>query len=699
MAKTFTLPEFGYSVVLDKYARQADGSVWIQQGGTVVLATAVSAESSEFPGFLPLTVEYREKFSAAGKIPGGYFKREGKPSDKEILTARLIDRAIRPLFPDDYFNQVQIVVTVYSVDRDHTPEPLAMLAASMALNNSKIPLISPVGVTVIARVNNEWIFNPTYQQLLASDVDLTVAGTHEGLNMIEGSLAQIDESTVIDVLFKAHAKMLPLIAWQQEIRKEVGKSKEEIALSENWNTWVNSVNEYLIDERVKTSFLNEKLARHEAIKALEEGFFAQHAQAFEEAPELSKDLVKYIFNTLLDERMAHLTFKDGKRIDGRAFDEVRPITVEVGVLPRNHGSAVFTRGETQALASTTLGSSDDMQKVDELMDATVSVPFMLHYNFPPFATGEAKPMRGVSRRETGHGALAANAIRPVLPNMEKFPYTIRIVSDILESNGSSSMATVCGGIMSLMDAGVPISSMVGGIAMGLLEHKGKFQALSDISGKEDSFGLMDFKVAGTSEGITALQMDIKYKGGLPRPVFEEALAQAKRGRLHILDKMKQALSAPRPELSPLVPKVHSFKIATDKIGAVIGSGGKVIREIIDRTGTSIDIEDDGTVKIYGGPEAKTEQAISWVKALGGVIHAGERFVATVKRVTNFGVFAELAPGLDGLIHISNVPRDMQRNLEAEFPVNMVVDVEVVQYDPATGRIGLKYLGKHETTDK
>lgn len=694
MAKTFTLPEFGYSVVLDKYARQADGSVWIQQGGTVVLATAVSAESSEFPGFLPLTVEYREKFSAAGKIPGGYFKREGKPSDKEVLTARLIDRAIRPLFPDNYFNQVQVIVTVYSVDRDNMPETLAVVAASMALNNSKIPLISPVGVTTVARVKNEWVFNPTYPQTVESDTRFMVIGTQEGLCMVEGGLPELDEATVVDILFKAHAKMQPQIAWQHEIRKQVGIEKEDIALTEEWNTWKAHVDAYLTDAVVKTTFLNEKLARRAAIKEVEKTFFDNHAAAFEADANL-KTFVNYIFDIQLDERMAALTLKTGKRIDGRAYDEVRQITVEVGVLPFNHGSAVFTRGETQALVSTTLGSAQDMQRIDELMDSNAQNPFMLHYNFPPFATGEAKGMRGVSRRETGHGHLAATAIRSVLPTMEQFPYTLRVVSDVLESNGSSSMATVCGTTMSLMDAGVPIKHMVSGIAMGLLEHNGEFQALSDINGKEDSFGLMDFKVAGTATGITALQMDIKYKGGLPRIVFEKALEQAKRGRLHILDKMKQVMPAPRSELSALVPKVISFKIPTDKIGAVIGSGGKVIREIIDKTGTSIDIDDDGTVKIYGGPEAKIDQAISWAKALGGLITPGERFVSAIKRVTNFGVFAELAPGLDGLIHISNIPRDMQKSMETEFPIDTIIDVEVVQYDPSNGRIGLKYLGQHK----
>lgn len=695
MAKTFTLPEYGYSVTLDKYARQADGSVWIQQGGTVVLATAVSAESSEFPGFLPLSVDYREKFSAAGKIPGGYFKREGKPSDKEVLTARLIDRAIRPLFPDNYFNQVQVMVTVYSVDRDNMPENLAVIAASMALNNSKIPLISPVGITTVARINNEWVYNPTYPQSTQSTVRLTIIGTQEGLCMVEGALSEIDEKTVVDILFNAHAKMQPQIKWQHEIRQQVGIAKESVPMEAEWNTWKATVEAYLTDAVVKTTFLDEKLARRDAIKAIEKTFFDTHAATLDETPGLEK-FVGYLFDTLLDERMAALTLKTGKRIDGRGYDQVREIWSEVGVLPFNHGSAVFTRGQTQALVSTTLGSAQDQQRIDDLMDTNVQNAFMLHYNFPPFATGEAKSLRGVSRRETGHGQLAATALRAVLPTMEQFPYTLRVVSDVLESNGSSSMATVCGTTLSLMDAGVPITKMVSGIAMGLLEHDGKFQALSDINGKEDSFGLMDFKVAGTAEGVTALQMDIKYKGGLPRIVFEKALEQAKAGRLHILAKMKETLSAPRTELSALVPKVTSFKIATDKIGAVIGSGGKVIREIIDRTGTSIDIEDDGTVKIYGGPEANSAQAISWVKALGGLINPGERFVSTIKRVTNFGIFAELAPGLDGLIHISNVPRDKQQNMEAEFPVDTIIDVEVLQYDPSNGRIGLKYLGRHQT---
>lgn len=697
MAKTFNLPEFGYSVVLGKYARQADGAVWIQQGGTVVMATVVSAPAKDFPGFLPLSVDYREKFSAAGKIPGGYFRREGKPSDKEVLTSRLIDRVLRPLFPEDYFEQVQVMVAVYSVDREHMPEDLGLIAASMALHNSKIPFLGPVGVTSVARIDNIWIYNPTYPQSLESDVRLIVAGTKDGLVMLEGALEQVAEKDVVDIMFTAHEKMQAIIAWQHKIREEVGVPKETPESVFDWNAWKKEIDAYLTDERVKAIFLDDKVSRRAAIKEIEGAFFEANAERID-AEDGIRTRLEYLFSKQINERMAALTLKGGKRIDGRAFDQVRAVTVDVGVLPFNHGSAVFTRGETQALVTTTLGSAQDMQRVDELMNSDSKKSFMLHYNFPPFATGEARFLRGVSRRETGHGLLALASLKPVLPTMEEFPYTLRVVSDILESNGSSSMATVCGTTMSLMDAGVPIKKMVSGIAMGLLQVNDNFQALTDINGKEDAFGLMDFKVAGTKEGITAIQMDIKHKGGLPRRVFEQALEQAKRGRLHILDKMREVMAAPRSQLSALVPKVVSFKISTDKIGAVIGGGGKIIRELIDRTGTSIDIEDDGTVKIYGGPEAKTEQAVAWVKALGGIITPGERFISTIKRVAQFGVFAEIAPGLDGLLHISNIPRDMQKNMDLEFPIDEKISVEVVQYDPATGRIGLKYLGKHQTEE-
>ncbi len=691
MVHKFNLKDFDYEVEIGKFATQADGAVWFKQGGTVVLATVVSAPSSEFPGFLPLTIEYREQFAAAGKIPGGYFKREGKSTDKEVLTGRLIDRSLRPLFPENYFNQIQIIVTVYSVDKEHQPSTMALCAASLALSVSKIPFLGPVGAVDIARVDGKLILNPLYSESLQSDIRITVAGTKEGINMVEGGTNEISEQEMVDMFFKAHALIKDQIAWQEKIQQEVGIPKEAIVDTINWNEWNNKFNSFLTEERVRSTFIADKVIRNQALDTIRDEFKKEHQQQIEEQ-KINDKILEYLLDDVLKKKINDLIFKLQKRIDGRTFDQVRYVSTEVGLLPFTHGSALFNRGRTQALVSVTLGGGQDEQKVEDLMGNTVEKSFMLHYNFPPFSVGEVRPMRGPGRREIGHGHLAASAVEPMLPKKDAFPYTIRIVADMLESDGSTSMATVCGSTMSLMNAGVPIKKMVSGIAMGLLQsNQGDFQPISDICGIEDAFGLMDFKVAGTEDGITAIQMDIKYKGGLPREVFQKALEQAKKGRLHILNEMKKVMSKPNPTLSELVPHIISFKVPTDKIGAIIGTGGKTIRSIIDKTGVMIDIEDDGLVKIYGHPGPKMDYAINWVKVLGGHIEKGQIFHGKIKRIAEFGLFVEMVPDFDGLVHISMIPKNKQANLSREYKIDEPATVEVLDYDESSGRVRLKLV--------
>lgn len=695
MEKRFYLPELGYELSIGKFAGQADGAAWLQQGGTIVLATACTAPSAEFPGFLPLTIDYRELFSAAGKIPGGYYKREGKFSDKEVLTSRLIDRSIRPLFPYNFFNQLQILATVYSVDKEHSPQTLGLLATSLALTLSKIPFLGPVGAVEIGRVNGEWIYNPLYSQSIVSDVKIIVAGTDEGICMVEGQALEISEEEFVKVMFEAHEIIKKQVAWQKSIAQELKIEKEPIVEHFDWKEWTQKAEIFLTDTAIKPLFTRDKIERGKAMSALKDAFFAENQKSTHESA-VSSSVLTYVFDRALEKKLTDYCFVMNKRVDLRDFDTIRDISVEVGLLPFNHGSALFTRGRTQALASVTLGGGQDEQRIEDIMGDSSESSFMLHYNFNPFSVGEVRPMRGPGRREVGHGYLAASAIKPMLPNSEKFPYTIRIVTDILESDGSSSMATVCGSIMALMNAGVPITKMVGGVAMGLLkDSSGRVQVLSDIAGIEDAFGLMDFKVAGTDSGITAIQMDIKYKGGLTREIFVKALAQARAGRLHVLHEMRKVMSAPNPELSALVPKIVSFKVPTDKIGAIIGSGGKVIRDIIDKTGTTIDIEDDGTVKIFGHPGPKLDTAVGWVKVLGGMIDRGAVFTGRIKRLAEFGIFVEIAPGLDGLVHVSNLPRHLQSNFLKSMKIEDIVTVEVVDYDEQTGRIRLRLIeSKH-----
>jgi polyribonucleotide nucleotidyltransferase len=692
MVRTFKNEEFGFEVEIGKVARQADGAVFLRQGGTVILATATSAPSQEFPGFLPLTIEYREQYSAAGKIPGGYFKREGKLSDREVLTSRLIDRAIRPLFPYNYFDQLQILTTVYSVDKEHAPNTISLLAASLALSISKIPFMGPIGVIEVGRVNGQWIFNPLYQEQLKSDVRIVVAGTEEGIVMVEGSTNELIEKDFVDVLFQAHEKIKKLIVWQKEIQQALALEPAIVNDTYGFDVWKDEVTQFLTQDRVERMYIQDKHERYAYLDEIKKDFAEQYQERIA-AENVPQSVIDYIFGTELQEKLSNLIFVLNKRVDGRDFTTVRPISVEVGLLPFTHGSALFTRGNTQALGSVTLGSGQDEQKFDTLMGSDDGGGlFMLHYNFPPFASGEVKPMRGTSRRETGHGYLARSSFDYLRPKPEDFPYTIRVVVDILESDGSSSMATACVTTMALMHAGVPIKKMVAGVAMGLLEKsQGEFVPLTDINAFEDAFGLMDFKVIGTDSGITAIQMDVKYKGGLGRYVFEQALEQARVGRLHILHEMHKVMTKPNAELSALVPKVTTVTINPERIGAIIGSGGKTIREITETTNTSIDIEENGLVKIFGGPEAQTDLAVKWVKTLAGQIDKGALFNGKVRRIAEFGMFIELVPGFDGLVHVSNIPRDLQRTFAQHFKVNDEVKVEVLGHDESTGRTSLKLL--------
>ncbi len=691
MVKTFRLEEFGFEIEIGKVANQANGATWFRYGGTVVLATATEAASKEFPGFFPLSVDYREQYSAAGKIPGGYYKREGKSSDREVLISRLVDRALRPLFPDQYFNQVQIIVTVYSVDKEHSPRVVALNAASMALALSDIPFKEMVAAVEVARVDGNWIINPLHPENMKADARFVIAGTIDGICMVEGSANEIPETECIDVLFRAHDAIKKIVLWQESIRKEIGKEKQPIADPYKWTMWEERAENFLTDERVQKVYSDDKTVRTTQIQELRTTFATENEATIQEL-QVPTSVLDYIFDSVLKKRITDLVCISGKRIDGRAFDQIRNISLEVGVLPYAHGSALFTRGRTQALVSVTLGSGQDEQRFESIMDGDDDGSFLLHYNFLPFCTGEVKPMRGPGRREVGHGHLAAAGLKFVRPDKASFPYTIRIVSDILESDGSSSMATACGSVAALMQTGVPIKKMIGGIAMGMLQSKKssqEFVVLSDILGIEDAFGLMDFKVIGTDTGITAIQMDIKHKGGLSRALFESALEQARKGRLHIMAEMSKVISQPNKKLSDLVPRVETIKIDTDKIGAVIGSGGKTIREITEKTSTSIDIDQDGLVKIFGIPGAAIDHAVKWVKTLTGQITRGEIYTGKIRKVADFGMFVELVPGQDGLVHVSNLPKSVQKTFGRVYKVNDVVTVEVLDYDEVTGRISLR----------
>lgn len=687
--KRFTNSDLGYEIRLGEFASQANGSVWIKKGGTVVLVTVTKEKSEEFPGFFPLSVDYRELYSAAGRIPGGYFKREGKLTDKEVLQGRIIDRSLRPLFSYNYFDKVSVVATVYSFDKENLPTELALFGSSLAVSLAKIPFFGPAAGLEISKINGKWITSPSYDEIEKAEATLFVSGTKDGINMVEGSSTGITEEDMVEGMFIAHEKIKKSSDFQNKILKEY--SFDEVKNEDIFNIdfWKTKANEFLREEKVNEVFVADKVKRENALKNLWENFKEIN---FNNEEKISESIVKYAFDAILKEKLTEEIVNKKSRIDGRDFYTVRPIKIETALLPKCHGSAIFKRGRTQLLVSTTLGSADDEMYIDGLV-GEIKTAFMLHYNFLPFSVGEAKPLRAPGKREVGHGFLAANSIKAVLPGKKDFPYTIRILADVIESDGSSSMATVCGTTMSLMDAGVPIKDMVGGIAMGMLQGKdGKFEIITDIAGIEDEFGLMDFKVAGTEKFVTAVQMDIKYKGGLEKAIFEKALKQAKEARLGILSIMKSTMSAPRSKLSDSVPRFEVFRIPKEKIGAVIGSGGKVIKEITEKTSTSINIEDDGTVKVFGTPGQGFEKAVSWVKVISGDVKIGAEYDSIVRKQVEFGYFVELFPGFDGLVHVSTLPKDELTGQKKVYFEGDKIKVVVLDYDSVTNRIRLKIVG-------
>ncbi len=665
-----------------RFAKQADGAVMVRYADTMVLATVVGARTPrEGIDYFPLQVEFREKTAAAGKIPGGFFKREGRPTEREILTARLIDRPIRPMFPEGYRNEVQIIVTVYSSDRQHDADVLGACAASAALMVSDIPFDGPIAEVRVGRVNGEFIINPTYAQIDESDLDISVAGTADSIVMVEGESREISEKDMLDVLKVAHEAIKTLCAAQVELAKLVKKTKRAIVLPthpEGLEAAVRQRAAAPLKELARTVLTKE--ARSEQTEKV---YNEVTTALLEQYPDQA-DAIHDIVHELESEAMRSTILEEGKRLDGRNLTQVRPISIEVGVLPRTHGSALFTRGETQSLTSATLGTKMDEQMLDGLHPET-SKRFMLHYNFPPFSVGETGRL-GVGRREIGHGNLAERALKAIVPQEGEFPYTIRIVSDILESNGSSSMATVCAGSLALFDAGVPMSRPVAGIAMGLVKEGEKVAVLTDILGNEDHLGDMDFKVAGTEQGITACQMDIKIKG-ISFDVMEKALAQAKEGRMHILKIMSEAIAKPRPELSPFAPRLQTLKIPVDLIGAVIGPGGKMIRHITSESGAEINIEDDGTITIAAVEGESAAKAIAMINAITELPEVGKVYHATVKKITDFGAFVEILPGKEGLVHVSQLDVKRVERVEDMLKVGDEIDVKLMMIDSA-GKLSL-----------
>jgi polyribonucleotide nucleotidyltransferase len=658
-----------------RVAKQADGAVWASYADTVVLATAVASQNAK-PGidFLPLTVDYQEKAYAAGKIPGGYFKREGRPSEKEVLTSRLIDRPLRPLFPEGYYNETQVIASVLSADKTGSSDVIGITAASAALAISSIPFGGPVAGVKVGRVDGEFVVNPDIDLLDRSDLHLVVAGTADAVMMVEAGANELPEATMLEAIQLAHAEIKKIVAKIVELQAMAGKPKRTVPVEDIDSTLAGEVRVLVANPIREAILIPNKTARQERLDQI----LAEAVEKFKNDDPHRERHVRLTFHSLEYTEVRSMILERGVRADGRGPSDIRPITCEVGVLPRTHGSALFTRGETQSLAVVTLGTTEDEQRIDAL-EGEYSRTFMLHYNFPPFSVGEARPLRSPGRREVGHGALAERALKSIVPAKDKFPYTLRIVSDILESNGSSSMATVCGGTMALMDAGVPIKEPVAGIAMGLIKEGERVMVLSDILGLEDHLGDMDFKVTGTKRGVTALQMDIKI-GGITAPLMQEALEQAKVGRLHILDRMLQALSAPRTKLSPFAPRIFPMKIKQDKIRDVIGPGGKTIRGIISETGAKINVEDTGDVTVASSDEASAQKAIEMIKRLTEEVEVGKIYLGTVRKIMDFGAFVEVLPGTDGLVHISQLAHHRVKAVSDEVAEGDQIMVKVLEID-------------------
>jgi polyribonucleotide nucleotidyltransferase len=674
----------GRSLIIEtgKVAKQSHGATTVRSGDTIILASVVEAKHVDLEqDFFPLFVDYREKAYAAGKIPGGFFKREGRPSEKEIVSARLIDRSLRPLFPEGYFNEVQVMVMVLSSDQENDADVLGLVGASAALGISPIPFYERVGALRVGRVNGRFIANPLFSELDESDMSLVVAGTSNSINMVEGSCQEVSEEDILAGLEFGHAKIKMIVEIQEQLLRSCGKPKRKVEPPPKNPELVDAVTN-LAFERIKEANRSpDKTEREDTLDELLDSVMLELQEKFPE----SESQIKAILRDLEKQDMRKMILTEGKRVDGRDIHQIRPISCEVGVLPRTHGSAIFTRGQTQCLAVATLGTKIDEQRVDDL-EGESSKSYMLHYNFPPFSVGEIRPIRGPGRREIGHGALAEKAIQPVVPKEEIFPYTIRIVSDILESNGSSSMATVCGGSLSLMDAGVPIKAPVAGVALGLIKEGEEVAILSDILGVEDHLGDMDFKVTGTREGITAFQMDLKM-AGIDLSLLSQALKRAKEGRLHVLDVMEQTIAKPRPQLSAYAPRIIILKVKPDKIGEIIGPGGKVIRGIIEQSGAKIDIEDDGSIFIASVDQKAGELAQELILKLTEEPEMGKEYVGKVKRVTSFGAFVEILPGQDGLLHISELDTRRVNRVEDVLNVGDEVKVKIIGID-VDGRIRL-----------
>jgi polyribonucleotide nucleotidyltransferase len=665
-----------------KVGLQANGAVTVRLGDTVVLsAVCCDDKPTEGRDFFPLTVDYREKTYAAGKIPGGFFKREGRPSEKEILSCRIIDRPIRPLFPDDFKNEVQCHNLVLSSDLQNDADILGLIGTSTALAISDIPFTKAVAGVRVGRVNGQFIVNPTFDELNESDINLTLAGSSESIAMVEGGGKEISEADMVKALAFGHEHIRMIVEKIEELKETAGKPKFEYTPVKIDESLEARVTEMVKSRLAEYNLIADKDERRDKKRALNEEVTAALEEEFPE----SEVMIGSIIHDIDAAIMRRMIVGEDKRIDGRDPDEIRPITCEVGILPRTHGSALFTRGQTQALVTLTLGTKIDEQRIDDL-EGESTKSYMLHYNFPPFSTGEVRPIRGVSRREVGHGALAERALQPIIPSETRFPYTIRIVSDILESNGSSSMASVCGGSLAMMDGGVPTKAAVAGVAMGLIKEGDKVIILTDILGDEDHFGDMDFKVAGSSEGITAFQMDIKISG-IDLDIMAQALEKARKARLFILDKMNAVISKSRSDLSAYAPRIITLKIKVDKIGDVIGPGGKTIRSIVDATGAKIDIDDDGTVLIASIDAEAGLKARQMIEAIVEEAEIGKVYTGTVRRITNFGAFIEILPGTDGLLHISEIDHSRVNRVEDFFRLGDKVEVKVIAIDPE-GKIRL-----------
>ncbi|WP_243137506.1 polyribonucleotide nucleotidyltransferase [Heliorestis convoluta] len=665
-----------------RVAKQANGSVLATYGDTVVLVTATASKEPR-PGidFFPLTVDYEERLYAVGKIPGGFIKREGRPTEKAILSSRLIDRPIRPLFPKGYRNDVQVVATVMSVDQECQPDIVAMIGASCALSLSDIPFEGPIGGVTVGRVDGEFVINPGVEATEKSDIHLVVAGTKDAVMMVEAASHEVPEEIMLEAIMYGHQEIQRIVEFQEKMVKEVGKDKREVTLQKVAEDIDSAVRSFVGSKLAQAIRNSDKLSREEDIQAVKDETMAALIQQY---PEQEKDIQEVLY-TIVKETVRAMITVDKMRPDGRKPDEIRPITVEVGILPRTHGSGLFTRGQTQVLNVCTLGTIGDSQILDGL-GLEESKRYLHHYNFPAFSVGEARPMRGPGRREIGHGALAERALVPVLPSEDEFPYTIRLVSEVLESNGSSSMASVCGSTLSMMNAGVPIKAPVAGIAMGLIKDSNDYAILSDIQGMEDALGDMDFKVAGTTKGVTALQMDIKIQG-VNREILTEALAQAYKGRLHILDKMTEVIAKPSETMSPYAPRIIAFAIDADKIREVIGPGGKTINKIIADTGVKIDIEDDGRIFIASTDEESAQKALRIIQDLVAEVEVGQIYTGKVTRIMTFGAFVELLPGKEGLVHISQLANERVGKVEDVVKIGDEITVKVIEIDKQ-GRVNL-----------